>query len=168
MRSVAEVMSNWWLAFIVPLVLVAIVVALGKVFISNRKMEAFWGLVVLVLVIVIVPQVWVWIAGDAPRTEKGCTPSSPCELRVKSDGFTETVRVPVGRNICFEPTFWIDLPKLGYRTSYRGGEEKVYGCTRETVLAGTCREVFGDAFRFKPEKGTLLPRYWFISESGNC
>ncbi len=73
MRGVAAFMSEHWLWFIVPFVLVAIAVALGKVWVSDRKVEAIVGLGAIVLAVVIVPQVWVLLTNENDPV----APSSP-------------------------------------------------------------------------------------------
>jgi hypothetical protein len=92
-----------------------------------------------------------------------CTPERRCSLEVQSGGSTEIVSVNPGYAICFDSSFWENLPKLGYHTS-RNGVERSYGCTREQVLTGICDQTKFDSFRFVPETGILVPRYWFVHE----
>lgn len=61
MRGVAQFMSEYGLWLIGFLVLVTLIVALLRLFIDNRKMEAWKAFAAIVLVIVLVPQAWVWI-----------------------------------------------------------------------------------------------------------
>lgn len=97
-----------------------------------------------------------------------CTATSPCTPTMKSDGSTEPVKIKDGERVCFDHSFWDNLPRLGYMTSYRGGAEKRYGCTREQVISGTCNERMGDTFRFVPEPGVSIPKHWFATSGNNC
>ncbi len=105
-----------------------------------------------------------WIKGDgkpSPQTEQesqqtqqqgtGCSAIRPCTVSKRSDGSTMKVHIPESRSVCFEPDFWNNLQKLGYKTSYKGGEKRGTG-------------VFADTFWFVPEAGMNIPRYWFIPE----
>lgn len=85
-------------------------------------------------------------------------------LHVQADGSTEAVSVPDGKNVCFEASFWNNLNRLGYKTGV-GSKKKLrlYTCTREGVISGTCRERVGNIFQFTPQKGVILPRYWFTA-----
>jgi len=89
-----------------------------------------------------------------------CPASHPCL------GSTEKVTIPKGQRVCFDESFWDNLGRLGYTTSYQGGFEKKYGCTRDQVISGVCHERTGDSFRFIPEKGVRLPNHWFVDEDG--
>ncbi len=100
--------------------------------------------------------------------QEDCTKSRPCVPVLRANGSTDKVTVPPGKGVCFEPSFWDNIRWLGYTTSYQGGREKRYECTREQVLAGTCHEKTGDAFRFVPEDGVPLPHYWFAQSGSNC
>ena len=83
-------------------------------------------------------------------------------LHVRTDGSTKIVSVPDGKNVCFETSFWMNLSRLGYRTSDGVGPEKPYTCTEEEVVSNTCHERIGNTFQFTPQKGVPLPRYWFM------
>ncbi len=87
---------------------------------------------------------------------KECTKSNPCTP-------TGVVLGKPGYSLCWDPSFWENLPKLGYHTS-RNGVEKKYTCTREQVMAGNCTQTAMDSFRFDPESGVDLPKYWFVRE----
>ena len=102
----------------------------------------------------------------APRSRE-CTSENPCALTVQSNGSTETVQGKPDRGVCFDPSYWANLPLLGYHITY-GGVEKKYECTREDVLAGKCSQTLFDAFRFVPEAGVSLPKYWFAAKGTNC
>lgn len=98
-----------------------------------------------------------------------CQEETPCSPVLLADGTTAPVDFPKrqGASICFEPSFWNNLPNLGYTTSYKGGPEETYACTKDQVLDGTCSMRTGDRFRFKPKSGTPLPKYWFRTDRGN-
>ncbi len=91
-----------------------------------------------------------------------CFSTAPCSLVLQSDGITEPVAVPPGKNTCFDPSFWKNLDSLGYQTSYRGSAYASFLCTREQVVSRTCDVKFYDHFRFTPQDGVSLPTYWFI------
>lgn len=92
-----------------------------------------------------------------------CTKSHHCSPIMLADGSTEKVPVPVGKTACFDSFSWDNRSEIGLRTSRQGGPEEEHTCTREEVIAGTCHETPGDAFRFVPKTtGIRLPQYWFI------
>ncbi len=107
------------------------------------------------------------VAGQKPaeqRQRADCTPKHPCPLGVLADGSTERVAVQPGKSVCFDPSFYNDLDRLRFMTSYRGRPEVKYGCTKEQVLAQTCKGTVFDSFRFIPEAGVDVPQYWFVPE----
>ncbi len=126
-----------------------------------------WTAVLLAVVVsmffVAIPLV-AWIA--SPSSE--CVAGHPCTLQQQSDGSTVPVTIPKEQGVCFDPSFWENLSQLGYRTSFNGSSEKLYSCTRDSVLSGKCNERMGDTFRFIPKKGVLLPQYWFSPGGSNC
>jgi hypothetical protein len=71
------------------------------------------------------------------------------------DGSTEPVLVSEVCWVCRDPSFWEDLPRLGYRTSYKGGMEDHH--TRKAT-----GKIVYDKFRYIPEPGTRIPRHWFV------
>lgn len=80
-----------------------------------------------------------------------CTSANPCAPTVGN-----VVHVPQGKSVCFEPFFWSNIQRLGVRTSYKGGSESGYNS-------------IADSFRFVPETGVILPKYWFVPEgSSKC
>ncbi len=83
-------------------------------------------------------------------------------LHVRADGSTKVISVPNGKNVCFGTSFWMNLSRLGYRTSDGVGSERPYTCTKEEVVSNTCHERIGNTFQFTPQKGVHLPRYWFM------
>ncbi len=95
---------------------------------------------------------------------KECAKSHPCALSKQEDGSTEKVTVPEGKQVCFDSSSWDNRSRLGYRTSYQGGPEEEHTCTKEQVISGACHEPRSDAFRFVPEAGVIIPRYWFVPE----
>lgn len=123
-----------------------------------------WGIVAMLFAVI---PLLAWVVGNQSSE---CITGHPCELQQKSDGSTVPVSIQSGQWICFDTTFWDNLSQLGYRTSFRGGPEKLYGCTRDSVLSGKCNERMGDTFRFTPTKGVPLPKYWFTSQQDghNC
>lgn len=89
-----------------------------------------------------------------------CTSFERCTPILSADGSTELVRTKEGRSLCFDSSFATNLPRLGY-VSYYKGVETAPGCT-----ATSCKS---DSFRFKPEAGVRLPKYWFVPEgSAQC
>ncbi|MBI4065847.1 hypothetical protein HY412_01470 [Candidatus Kaiserbacteria bacterium] len=82
---------------------------------------------------------------------QGCTSASPCISVTKTDGSTERANIPQGKSVCFEPFFWSNIQRLGYKTSYKGGPEGGTG-------------VSADTFWFVPEDGIKVPRHWFVQE----
>jgi hypothetical protein len=82
-----------------------------------------------------------------------CTTESPCSALVTATGATEKVGIPQGKTTCFDPEFWTDLPKLGYRTSFKG---------RDGPMGDT--SVSADTFWFEPQAGVPVPRHWFVPE----
>ena len=101
------------------------------------------------------------------QAQSDCTARSPCTPVLKSDGSTEVVQGKSGFGICFDSSFWTNLSRFGYHITYAGVEKK-YECTREQVLAGNCSQTSFDAFRFVPETGVSLPKYWFATKGINC
>lgn len=98
------------------------------------------------------------------RQEHDCTSQKPCVSVIKTDGSTEKVNIPTGKSICFEASSWDNRPKLGYTTSYKGGNPVKHTCTRRQVDAGTCSEERSDTFWFVPEPGISIPKHWFVQE----
>lgn len=95
----------------------------------------------------------------AARLEEGCTKSRPCTLLQYADGSTEKVHMKGGISLCVDDSFFMNLPRLGYATSYQGGAEMRPGCT--TV---SCKL---DTFWFTPEAGVNVPKYWFVPEGAS-
>lgn len=108
-------------------------------------------------------------AVNAPQRADGdCTYSRPCASVLRPDGSTEKVSIKAGQ-VCFEASFWDNLERLGFMTSYLGGEETKYTCTREQVIAGTCNQRIKDTFRFVPDPGVPIPKYWTVDkDEPNC
>lgn len=101
------------------------------------------------------------------QREPDCTSSTPCTPTLGAGGSTEVVQGKPGFGICFDSSYWVNLSRLRYHITY-GGIEKKYECTREDVLAGKCSQTLFDAFRFVPEAGVSLPKYWFATKGTNC
>lgn len=80
---------------------------------------------------------------------------------------SEKVLVPKGMKVCFDETFWDNLPQLGFST-YKGNVESAYTCTETQVIAGACSQRMGTAFRFTPKGGERIPKYWFQPEGAAC
>ena len=80
---------------------------------------------------------------------------------------SEKVLVPKGKTVCFDDTFWDNLPQLGFST-YKGNVESAYMCTEAQVIAGVCNQRMGTAFRFIPKGGERIPKYWFQPEGTAC
>ncbi len=119
-----------------------------------------------VLTILIVLSVWNWMT--EPSVQEQAAQSAACTATRHCDSVEKVATtIPEGHRVCFDPSFWENLPRLGYMTSYKGGPEKAYGCTRDQVIAGTCSERMGDTFRFIPEKDVPLPAHWFVGEGGS-
>lgn len=97
------------------------------------------------------------VAVQQSTSTEECTKLRPCSS-------LGTVSVLEGKRVCFEPSFWDNLEKLGYMTSYRGEPETRYTCTREQAIAGTCGKGAFDTFRFTPETGVSVPKHWFVPE----
>ena len=95
------------------------------------------------------------------QKELDCVSGSPCTLTLADDGTTVPVSVPPGKNPCFDKSFSDNLDRLGFQTSYHSNQFTDYLCTKET-LGGQCGARYVDRFRFRPQPGTPLPRYWFI------
>ena len=128
-----------------------------------------WVLGVALFMLFIGFPIWVWlvepskpVASAVSQMQRQCTARQPCALE-ESDGSTDRVPVPPGKTVCFEKSFWEDLPRLGYRISYQGGVERQYSCTpAQAASGGVCNSSGSfDVFRFVPETGTRLPKYWF-------
>jgi hypothetical protein len=101
------------------------------------------------------------MAAQVPPVPEECTGSKPCSPVQKADGSTEKTIVKEGRSVCFESSFYSNLPRLGYVTSYKGEPEMKPGCT-----TASCRV---DTFWFAPEAGVPVPKYWFVPEgSSRC
>ena len=97
-------------------------------------------------------------AATLPSPE-ACTKSRPCAPLQQADGSTEEVLTPVGKSLCFDDSFFANVSRLGYATSYQGGTEMSPGCT--TV---SCKM---DSFRFTPQPGVGVPKYWFVREGAS-
>lgn len=102
----------------------------------------------------------------APALVEDCNKSHSCTLLQRPDGSTVSVSIEAGKRVCFDPSFWTNLPRLGFITSFQGGRETRYACTIGQVTAGTCDMTVFDTFRFIPEGNVPLPRYWFTRDSG--
>jgi len=89
------------------------------------------------------------------RAGDECMKKEPCTPFLEANGLTEKVRMKEGRSLCFDDSFFENLPRLGYKTSYQGTAEDP-GCT--TV---SCKM---DAFWFEPEAGIRVPKYWYVPE----
>ncbi len=81
-----------------------------------------------------------------------CTSASPCTTTLRTNGSTDRTNIPQGKSVCFEPFFWNNIQRLGYKTSYKGGD-----------VGGT--GVSADTFWFVPEGEMKVPRHWFVQES---
>lgn len=102
-------------------------------------------------------------ASMSQRAPGDCTYTRPCTLQLQPDGTTERVSIKVGEQPCFDPPIWANLRGYGYTITSQGGPERLFVCSAEEVLQGKCDQRDADSFRFKPEKGVVPPRYWFIS-----
>ena len=88
--------------------------------------------------------------------EEVCTKTRPCSPIQQVDGSTTVVKTKEGTSLCFDSSFFTNLSRLGYTTSYQGGTEMKPGCTTQSCSL--------DSFRFTPEEGVPLPNYWFVPE----
>lgn len=79
----------------------------------------------------------------------------------------EKVLIPEGKLVCFDDSFWDNLPQLGFST-YKGNVESAYMCTEAQVIAGVCNQRIGSAFRFNPKGETRIPKYWFQKKGTVC
>lgn len=79
----------------------------------------------------------------------------------------EKVLIPEGKLVCFDDSFWDNLPQLGFST-YKGNVESAYTCTEAQVIAGACNQRIGSAFRFNPKGETRIPKYWFQKKGAVC
>lgn len=89
------------------------------------------------------------------RESDDCAKKEPCTPFLEANGLTEKVRMKGGRSLCFDDSFFTNLSRLGYKTSYQGTAEDP-GCT--TV---SCKM---DTFWFEPEAGIRVPKYWYVPE----
>lgn len=94
---------------------------------------------------------------SSQRAVDDCTYSRPCA------GSTSTVRVPAGKQACFDPPIWSNLRGFGMIVSSQGVPEHRYECTIEDVASGVCKEQPAETFRFTPASGVTPPRHWFGS-----
>ena len=117
---------------------------------------------VMLLLFVVLPFIG-WVNEDSPppapkaamRSEEGCTKLNPCTPLRRADGSTEKVHMKGETSLCVDDSFFANLPRLGYVTSYQG-TEKNPGCT--TV---SCKS---DTFWFTPQAGVPVPKYWYVAE----
>lgn len=105
----------------------------------------------------------VWYAGYRTGTGDDC---GNWKHRCTAER-SEKVLVPKGKKVCFDDTFWDNLPQLGFNT-YKGNVESAYTCTEAQVIAGVCSQRMGTAFRFTPKGGERIPKYWFKKEGTAC
>ncbi len=155
--------KNHWLSILV----IGAIVGVGFSFVPEvGKTLAVMVAVGVATLFIVIPLVHVIRDNQSPD----CVPGHPCEPQTHRDGSTDVVKIPEGQWVCFDHSFWDNLSQLGYRTSFRGGPEKMYGCTRDAVLSGKCDERMGDAFRFTPTAGVSVPKYWFTPKQAgsNC
>ena len=163
--SVATVVKAVWDYWLWILVIWGIFIALIEV--NGWPKGLHWvtsGVVVLLFIVlpfiglVNEPPKPVRSAATLPSPE-ACTKSRPCAPLQQADGSTEEVLTPVGKSLCFDDSFFANVSRLGYATSYQGGTEMSPGCT--TV---SCKM---DSFRFTPQPGVGVPKYWFVREGAS-
>ncbi|MBU6388673.1 hypothetical protein KGQ72_02285 [Patescibacteria group bacterium] len=169
LKTVWEATINHWFLILLVLGLAYILLSIiPKDAGAVAKAKVLKGAIVWLVPILFVgiPLVYL-IWGDKPVAPQTASATPKCTSIHPCDGSTERVSIPKGKRVCFDDSFWDNLDRLGYTTSYQGGPEKKYGCTREQVISGVCHERTGDTFRFIPAKGVQPPRYWFTDEGGS-
>ncbi len=138
--TVSMSIRRWFLLVIIALAVLGGIARIASVVRSGHQQSVMLGTV-------------------APIGE--CTKSSPCIPFKETDGPTKKVALKEGRSLCFDSSFFKNLPRLGYATSYEGGPEMKPGCTTASCTM--------DTFWFTPEAGVNLPKYWFVPEgSSQC
>jgi len=80
-----------------------------------------------------------------------CTSAQPCAPASQGNGSTVPVAIPEGSALCHDPEFWTDLPRLGFKTTFKNGPVRGVG-------------VPADSFWYEPQPGVSIPRYWFVPE----
>lgn len=120
---------------------------------ESAKRFISWGTVIVLLTIATVSvTIYVGSSGfECGNKKHQCTAERD-----------EKILVPEGKLACFDPSYWDNLPQLGFTASYKGGVWNEFSCTQEQVMAGTCRQRVFDAFRFNPKGAIRIPKYWFV------
>jgi hypothetical protein len=173
---------NHWLWLIILWAIIAALIALNTTGAVAKTLQWVAGSVMVSLFIVFPLLVWTGFGGEKQPEQRqptanaslhqrpaltDCTAHQPCSLTVQKNGSTEMVSIPPGKDACFDLSFWGNIGRLGYKTSYRGIETE-YRCTREQVLSGACTKQVMDSFRFTPEAGVEVPRHWFVPLGTQC
>ena len=148
--------ASWlWILIVLP----AIALIVSQFIDDNKKWSKALKTVAVMLPVIFVG-LWLgnMIWGEKSPSQQAqqvvpqdCTSAGPCTLVVRTDGPTERAHIPQGKSVCFEPFFWSNIQRLGYKTSYKGGD-----------VGGT--GVPADTFWFVPEGGIKVPKHWFVQE----
>lgn len=155
--------GNWSWKYWLPLLIIwgtlAALIALNqeKLGTASKVLQSILatGMFAALVVLPLVNYFW----GEEPgqrrpakaATAPNCTSASSCTHVRSPDGMTKKVSIPNGKSVCHDPEFWANLPRLGFKTTFKGGPERGV-------------DVPADTFWYEPEPGVSIPRYWFVPE----
>jgi hypothetical protein len=109
-------------------------------------------------------------AEEALNKESHCTTEHHCQTVYEHTGTSsDVVSVPKTKKVCFDAWLWSELETLKFTTFQKGSEQgKLYPCSKDQVMNGTCHAMLFDRFQFNPKEKIDLPNYWFVRNDEQC